>query len=77
MKSEIGSKDLPEANSEGTEAKIRALFAENKELYFMQKELVAEFEKSNPCINKILRKLLAEKVILRKKAASRFYYKKI
>ena len=77
MKKQIGSKILPEANSSATEAKVRALFAENKELFFMQKELVEEFEKSNPCINKILRKLLAEKVILRKKAASRFYYKKI
>jgi len=75
MKKQIGSKTLPQADSSATEAKVRALFKENKELYFSQKELVEEFEKSNPCINKILRKLLAEKVILRKRAASRYYYK--
>tara|TARA_Y100001951_G_scaffold102992_2_gene110850 strand:- start:2622 stop:2852 length:231 start_codon:yes stop_codon:yes gene_type:complete len=74
MKKEIGCKNLPEQTS-ATAEQVRSFFAEHSELYFTQKELAAEFEKSNPCMNKVLNKLCESKFIARTKVSSRFYYK--
>ena len=74
MKEQIGCKDLPEASS-ATSEEVLALFKAKSELYFTQKELAENFEKSNPCINKILRKLVESKLISRKKVSSRYFFK--
>tara|TARA_Y100001949_G_C15909202_1_gene296085 strand:+ start:131 stop:361 length:231 start_codon:yes stop_codon:yes gene_type:complete len=74
MNKQIGCKNLPEQDN-ATREQIIALLKANAELYFTQKELVAEFSKSNPCINKNLRELCESKVIARTKVSSRFYYK--
>jgi len=74
MTSKIGTKILP-TNTSSTSSTVLGLFKNNPETYFTQAEMVQEFKKSNPCINKELRDLLEQGVVGRTKVGSKYYYK--
>ena len=74
MTSKIGTKILP-TNTSSTSSTVLGLFKNNPETYFTQAEMVQEFKKSNPCINKVLRDLLEQGVVGRTKVGSNYYYK--
>ena len=74
MTSKIGTKILPTTSS-STSRTVSELFKNNPETYFTQSEMVQEFTKSNPCINKVLRVLVEQGVVGRTKVGSKYYYK--
>ena len=74
MTSKIGTEKLPTTSS-STSMEILGLFKNNPKTYYTQVELVQEWKKSNPCINKILRKLLEQGEVGRTKVGSKYYYK--
>ena len=73
MTSKIGTKILPTTSS-STSRKVSELFKNNPETYFTQAEMVQEFSKTNPCINKVLRVLVATGEVGRTKVGSKYYY---
>mgnify|MGYP001973388971 CR=1 FL=1 len=73
MTNKIGTTTLPTTTSR-TSMVLKELFKNNPKTYYTQAELVQEYNKSNPCINKILRTLLEQGVVGRTKVNGRFYY---
>jgi len=74
MKKPTGTNELP-TNTNVTRSTIVELFMNNSETYYTQKDLVEYTERTNPCINKILRNLVQEKIVERTKVNSKYYYK--
>ena len=73
MKKPTGTNELP-TNTNVTRSTIVELFMNNSETYYTQKDLVEYMNKTNPCINKILRNLVQEKIVERTKVNSKYYY---
>ena len=71
---QFGTKELPKTTNK-TSSTIVELFMNNSDTYYTQKELVTYMNKTNPCINKILRNLVQEKIVERTKVNSKYYYK--
>lgn len=74
MNKQIGTDELP-TNSSSTSMEILELFKSHPKTYYTQAELVITWKKSNPAINKLLRKLLEQGVVGRTKVGSKYYYK--
>jgi predicted transcriptional regulator len=72
---DLGVTEISVDISENTE-KVLAVFVKYPTKFFTQKNFVEGLNKSNPWINKILRRLTDAKIITRSRNGNKFYYTK-
>ena len=71
----LGTTEISVDISENT-ANVLAVFVKYPDKFFTQKDFVETMNKSNPWINKILRKLTEAKIVSRSRNGNKFYYRK-
>ena len=69
----LGQTEISIDISENT-ANVLAVFVKYPDKYFTQKDFVETMNKSNPWINKILRRLTESKIVSRSRNGNKFYY---
>jgi len=74
--SNLGVEEISNVGSETFDSMIQ-IFKSYPNKFFTQKDFVKGLNKSNPYVNKILRKLVENKVILKSKGNGRYYYRLI
>lgn len=72
----LGTEEISNVGSETKESMIQ-IFKSYPNKFFTQKDFVKGLNKSNPYVNKILRMLVEEKVIMKSKSNGRYYYRLI
>ena len=72
---ELGVTEISVDISENTAA-VLAVFVKYPDKFFTQKNFVDTMGKSNPWINKILRRHTESKIIQRSRNGNKFYYQK-
>lgn len=72
--SKVGSEEIIALDSE-VKVTMVSIFKKYPSKYFTQKDFVKGIGRSNPYVNKILRQLTADKVIVRSKGNGKYHYR--
>ena len=74
---DLGKTEVSETSTSETYETMKAVFKQYSNKYYSQADFVQSLHKSNPFINKMLHKLVADGVITRIKVGKAYAYKAI
>ena len=71
---QLGTETIEEETSD-LQKELLTIFSKYPTLYFTQPQFVQELHLSNPFVNKTLRKMCDQKIIMRERRCNKYWYK--